>query len=59
MNKKKIIDAIQKIRSQNNVYWMDLLRLSFKHAPKEAANIIKKINKLDKKISSLTVKLGK
>jgi hypothetical protein len=59
MNKKKIIDAIQKVRSENNVYWMDLLRLAFKYAPKESSNIIKKINKLDRKISSLTIKLGK
>tara|TARA_B100001057_G_C22645771_1_gene870019 strand:- start:724 stop:903 length:180 start_codon:yes stop_codon:yes gene_type:complete len=59
MNKIEIIDTIQKVKSQNNVYWMDLLRLAFKYAQKESSNIIKKINKLDRKISFLTIKLGK
>jgi len=52
-NKAKIINSVEKIRSKNNKYWMDLLRLSFKHAPKESSKIIKNINKLDRKISSL------
>ena len=45
-NKDKLINSIQKIRAKNNKYWMDLLRLDFKHAPKEASSTIKKINKL-------------
>ena len=43
-NKDKLINSIQKIRVKNNKYWMDLLRLAFKHAPKEASSIVKKIN---------------
>ena len=31
-----IIDEVQKIRSNNNINWMDILRLSFTHAPEEA-----------------------
>ena len=58
-NYSKTIDKIQKIRSKNNVNWMDILRLAFKHDPKNAARIIKKIHTDDKKISSLVKKLGK
>ncbi len=61
MKKKKnnnIINNIQKIRSKNNKYWMDLLRLAFKHAPSEAQKIISKINLQDKKISNLLKKLA-
>ena len=54
-----IIDKIEKIRSKNNVNWMDLLRLAFKYAPVEARMLIKKINRDDVKISNLLKKLGK
>ncbi len=50
-NKSKIIDKIQKIRSNNNKNWMDLMRLAFKYAPKESAKIMQRINIADKKIS--------
>ncbi len=53
----KYIDQIQLIRQKNNVNWMDILRLAFKYAPKEASQIMNKINKDDKKISSLLKKL--
>ena len=56
-NKDKIINSIQNIRSKNNKYWMDLLRLAFKFAPKKASLIVKKINAHDKKISQLLKKL--
>tara|TARA_B100001029_G_scaffold179371_1_gene188632 strand:- start:1734 stop:1925 length:192 start_codon:yes stop_codon:yes gene_type:complete len=59
LKNEKIIGKIEKIRSKNNVNWMDLLRLAFKHDPKNAARIIKKIHTDDKKISSLVKKLGK
>ena len=55
----KIIDQIEKIRSKNNINWMDLLRLSFKHAPEDAKKLVKKINTSDDKISSLFKKLSK
>ena len=32
----KIIDEIEKVRTRNNVNWMDVLRLAFKHSPEEA-----------------------
>ena len=54
-----IISKIEKIRSKNNVNWMNILRLAFKLDPKSAAKIMKKINYDDKKISNLLNKLSK
>ena len=48
-NKDNLINSIQKIRSKNNKYWMDLLRLAFKHAPKKATIIVKKLILMIKK----------
>ena len=58
-NKNIIIKKIEAKRSKNNKYWMDILRLAFKHAPKQAKSLINKINNQDKKISNLLKKLGK
>ena len=58
-NYNKIINQIQKIRSKNNVNWMNILKLAFKLSPKEASKLMKKINYDDKKISSLLNKLTK
>ena len=57
-NYLKIIKQIEKIRSKNNVNWMNILRLAFKLDPKNAAKIMKKINYDDKKISNLLKKLS-
>lgn len=57
-NYLKIISKIEKIRSKNNVNWMNILRLAFKHDPKNATKIMKKINYDDKKISNLLKKLS-
>ena len=54
----KIIKQIEKIRSKNNVNWMNILRLAFSLDPKSASNIMKKINYDDKKISKLLNKLN-
>jgi hypothetical protein len=60
MKKNKIIiNKIEIIRSKNNKNWMDLLRLAFKYAPKEAKKILKKINQHDKKISNLFNEISK
>ncbi len=55
----KIINQIQKIRSKNNVNWMNILKLAFKLDPKKASLIMKKINYDDKKIASLINKLSR
>lgn len=37
-----VIDEIEKVRSKNNVNWMDVLRLAFKNAPNESKELMKK-----------------
>ena len=59
MTDLEIIDEIEKIRSKNNVNWMNILRLAFQLDPKAASKIMKKINYDDKKISNLLNKLSK
>lgn len=55
--KLKIIDEIQKIRSKNNVNWMNLLKLAYELDQKRTSKIMKNINKDDNKISKLLSKL--
>ena len=50
-NNIKLINQIQKIRSKNNVNWMDMLRLAFKHDPKTASKIMSQVYLDDQKIS--------
>lgn len=52
-----IIDSIQSMRSENNVNWMDLVRLAFKSNPDEARSIMEKIVEEDGKIRSATKEL--
>ena len=59
-NKKnylQIIYKIEKIRKNNNVNWMNILRVAFKFSPRETARIMSKIYTDDQKISSLVKKL--
>ena len=58
-NYKKIINQIQKVRSKNNVNWMNILKLAFELDSQKASKIMKKINYDDKKISKLLNKLNK
>ena len=55
----KIIDEVEKVRTKNNVNWMDFLRLAFTYAPKEAKKLMKKINQEDNRISEIFEKLSK
>jgi hypothetical protein len=55
----QIIDEIERVRTRNNRNWMDILRLAFRHAPNEAAEILSEIYKEDKAISNLAEKLTK
>tara|TARA_B110000438_G_C15547360_1_gene535412 strand:+ start:48 stop:236 length:189 start_codon:yes stop_codon:yes gene_type:complete len=57
-NYLSIISKIEKLRSKNNVNWMNILRLAFKLDPKSASKIMQKINYDDKKISDLLKKLS-
>ena len=63
MKKKKtnylnIIDKIEKVRTKNNINWMDIMRIAFKYSPEEAKKVLKKINSNDAKISNLLKKLS-
>ena len=55
---EEIIDEIEKVRSQNNINWMDVLRLAFKHSPKEAKKLVNKITIEDTRISKLFKQLA-
>tara|TARA_B100000795_G_C22761086_1_gene423625 strand:+ start:400 stop:585 length:186 start_codon:yes stop_codon:yes gene_type:complete len=55
----KIIDKIEKVRSKNNINWMDMLRLAFKYDAKNAAKIMSKIYSDDIKIGKLAKQLTK
>ena len=57
-SKLKLINQIQNVRSKNNKYWMDVLRLAFKYAPNQASELMKKVNSNDQKISKLVKKLS-
>ena len=46
------LDRIEKARKQNNVNWMDILRIALKNAPNETIKL-KKINKKDQIITNL------
>ena len=54
----EIIDEVEKVRTKNNVNWMDILRLAFKHAPNDARKLMGKVNEHDGKISQLLKELS-
>ena len=58
MTDLEIIDEIEKVRSKNNINWMNILRLAFKYAPGEAREIVSKINSDDQKVGDLLKKLS-
>ena len=49
----RAIDKIEKARKQNNVNWMDVLRIALMHAPEKTIKLMTKINKKDQLINSL------
>ena len=58
MTDLEIIDAIEAVRTKNNVNWMDILRLAFKHAPEDARKLMGKVNEYDGRISELLKELS-
>ena len=56
-NYLKIISQIENIRKDNNINWMNILRIAFKNNPEEAAKVMSKIYSDDKKIGTLVKKL--
>lgn len=62
-NTQKRLDAniiwdIEQIRSKNNTYWMDLVRLAFSAKPTEAREILKNIKNCDAQINTLLNELS-
>ena len=54
----EIIDEVEKIRTRNNVNWMDILRLAFREKPEEARILMGKVNEYDAKIAELLRELS-
>jgi len=54
----EIIDEIEKVRSRNNVNWMDILRIGFTYAPEETREVFKKITSDDNLINELSKQLA-
>ena len=59
MTDLEIIDELEWVRANNNINWMNILRLAFKNSPSEARKIISEINKKDNEISHILDKLSK
>ena len=55
----KIIDEIEKVRTKNNINWMDVLRIAFRSSPNEARKLMIRINQADDKVSALFKKFNK
>lgn len=53
----KIIDQIERVRTKNNLNWMNILRIAFRKDPQAAKRCFRKINSQDKKISRLVARL--
>ena len=49
----RAIDKIEKARKQNNVNWMDVLRIALRNAPRETIILMNEINKKDQIITNL------
>ncbi len=58
MTDLEIIDELERVRANNNINWMNILRLAFKNAPSEAREIISEINKKDNEISHILDRLS-
>ena len=53
----RIINQIEKVRTKNNVNWMNILRIAFQNDPEAAKRCFRRINAQDKKISALAARL--
>lgn len=54
---KDAIAKITKIRANNNLLWMEILRIAFNEHPVAARRLMKKISKNDKEITKWLGKL--
>ena len=51
------IEEIKKVRSKNNINWMNILEIAFKNDPTGTSSIFKNIQTSDVKITKLSKKL--
>ena len=59
-NKNNYLETIKKIenvRKGNNINWMNILRIAFRHSPLETSAVFKDISIDDNKINKLSKKL--
>lgn len=54
---ESLISMVEDARRANNILWMDILRLAFDKAPKEASKIMKQIVANDREITRWLKKL--
>ena len=57
LQKLNVISKIENVRKNNNINWMNILRIAFKNSPKETSKVFEGIHASDKKINKLTKKL--
>lgn len=53
MTDEQLIDQITRVRAQNNVNWMDLLKIALKADPKSTREVMSKILICDLEVSRL------
>ena len=54
---EEIINQLQDARSENNVNWMDILRIAFEVNPERATTVLKAIKQKDAEINAISDKL--
>jgi len=59
MTDDDLIDAIERIRGENNTRWMELVRLAVRVAPDQAKALLRDIQRLDGEVRRLTQELAK
>ena len=57
-NYLETINKIELIRKNNNVNWMDILKVAFKNSQKQTSKIFSKISSFDNNINKLSKKLS-
>lgn len=54
MTDEELLDKITRIRSHNNMNWMDILRIALRADPKATKEVLGKILIMDLEVSRLT-----
>lgn len=54
MTDEELLDQITRVRAQNNVNWMELLRIALRADPKATKEVLGKVLIMDLQVSRLT-----